>query len=317
MNANKVRQIIITCVSLVTLIVVAAAFTVAWYLEDIADPYTFNITADGVLYVYVGSTVVDSGKSFAPAVSKAGAIREGLSYDVLAVSDSIEKTAEVAVVSGDVTIYNEGYRYEKVELPKDTDGYTLYPYINTDGTIKWVDDGDHSQGWVTRTLPTAYDGEGKATAWSSETDYEPALNSDGTVKWLQSYTVGSGGEWLYLGQEYWQCKQQVMPGSTSATVNYNLRFKKTSDTENDDYYDGGQFTVTKIYFTSDGTESGAKTLDTQSEDKKTGSFLIYGSEALTVCIELHLTYPDELLDPELRGSDVYIAVGLSVSVSTG
>jgi hypothetical protein len=108
-----------------------------------------------------------------------------------------------------------------------------------------------------------------------------------------------------------------MPGSTSATVNYNLRFKKTSDTENDDYYDGGQFTVTKIYFTSDGTESGAKTLDTQSEDKKTGSFLIYGSEALTVCIELHLTYPDELLDPELRGSDVYIAVGLSVSVSTG
>jgi hypothetical protein len=84
MNANKVRQIIITCVSLVTLIVVAAAFTVAWYLEDIADPYTFNITADGVLYVYVGSTVVDSGKSFAPAVSKAGAIREGLSYDVLA-----------------------------------------------------------------------------------------------------------------------------------------------------------------------------------------------------------------------------------------
>ena len=47
MKGNKVKQLVMICALLMSIVVVGVAFTVAWYQEETATPYFFEIKADG------------------------------------------------------------------------------------------------------------------------------------------------------------------------------------------------------------------------------------------------------------------------------
>lgn len=336
MKGNKVKQLVMICALLMSIIVVGVAFTVAWYQEETATPYFFEIQADGILYVYVDTVVVENNDSLVPAVAIPGAIQEGLPYDVLEEYDAnaaepsyIEKTASITNVVGAFRVYNEGYAYQPIELPKDSEGYTLVPVLNGRGEIQWIDDNDHSKGWQEQRMPIYAD---TAAGWtptgeySKATDYRPLLDANGNIVWKGSYGETEKA-WPYYGQEHWECEEEVVEGSTAGKVNFNLRFKETPGTKEysaDDYYSNGLFKVKRIYFSNskdplpEGAEPGvgndAKVFSELSEDKMSGSFEIFGSEELYIHAEVYIAVPDELMDPALRNKMVYMAIGISVEV---
>lgn len=302
-----------TTMSLAAVIVVTVVFTLSWYVKDIVAPYHFSITADGLLYVYVGSVTLENNESLRPAVAVPGSIQEG--------AESYLSEASLTHIEGQIAIYNEGFPYVFVELPKDGDGYTLFPLCDSSGNIVWIDPDDHSLGWQTTRKVIAADGMGNPTDWSRVTDYEP-LVIDGQIQWKGTFQVD--GEWPYYGQEYWNCKEVPAPGAKGAIVNFSLVYKASDDPDLEDYYSNEMFTVSRLYFTTTPerlrpdeplTESNSKPFRTLSDDKTMGSFIIYGSEIVYFHAEISLRYPDELIDPRLRGKTVYIALNLSVEVS--
>lgn len=342
MKGNKVKQLVMICALLMSIVVVGVAFTVAWYQEETATPYFFEIQADGILYVYVDTVVVENNDSLTPAVAIPGAIQEGLPYDVLKEYDAnaaepsyIEKTASVTNVVGAFRVYNEGYAYQPVELPKDSEGYTLVPVIEPDGDgngkIQWIDDNDHSKGWQEQRMPI-FDEELQVIGYSKETDYKPLLDANDDIVWNGVYNA-TDINWSYYGQKYWRCEEEVVEGSTAGEVNFNLRFKETSGLEldpdgnpinADDYYPNELFKIKRVYFSNsaeplpEGAEPGvgndAKVFSELSEDKMSGSFEIFGSEELYIHAEVYIAVPDELMDPALRNNTVYMAIGISVEV---
>lgn len=333
MKNKKTKQIIITCVLLVAVLLVATAFTVAWYQQDAVTPYFFEITADGLLYVYIDSIIVDNEEGLTPAVAMPGAVQEGLYVDPLVTYNSsddnpsyVQKPASISNINGAFKVYNEGWAYRKVELEKDEDGYTLYPKFNSDGTIVWLD--EENRIWDT-TRKELFDGE-NSLGYSKETDYKPKLDASGNVVWNAEYSA-QGGPWPYVGSEYWECEEVVAEGSTTATCNFTLRFKQSGgyDENNnevnlDDYYADGTFAIKRIYFSTSktaisegavlGDGNDGKAFLTLADDNTSGSFEIYGSEEIYFHAEVYLNEVDELLDPEMRGKPVYLEVGISVVV---
>ena len=333
MKNKKTKQIITISVLLVAVLLVATAFTVAWYQQDTITPYFFEIMADGLLYVYVDSVIVDNEEGLTPAVAMPGAIAEGLHVDPLVTyngSDDnpsyVQKPASVSNIDSAFRVYNEGWSYVKVELPKDAEGYTLYPKFNSDGTIVWQ---DKENGIWETTKKSLYEGE-DFVGYSKETDYKPKLDADGNVVWNAEYTV-QGGSWPYVGSEYWVCEEVVADGSTYATCNFSLRFKQSggydennNEVDIDDYYADGTFAIKRIYFSTSrdpiaedavlGEGNDGKAFLTLSDDNTSGSFAIYGSEEIYIHAEVYLKEVDELLDPDMRGKPVYLAVAISVEV---
>lgn len=344
MKTTKITQLIITGMLAVALVVAAIAYSLAWYQMDVATPYTFEIHANGVLYVYVDSVVVDNDSALVPAVCIPGAISEGLNYDVLTLYNAgdanpsyISKVASVTPIKGQFRVNNEGYAYDKVELPKDEDGYTLYPQLTREGLIVWINDSDHSQGWRTTLKVTEWDDE-TPIAWSRETDYEPQLDSNDHIIWNEAGQALLA-EWAWLpedeqiqttslaSQRNWECREVVREGSSECTVNVNIRFKASDDPEVNDFYDNASFAVRRLYITrqdetiAEGVGMGAAygnsgvQLASLSADKLTCSYTMYGSEEFFMHAEVYLTQPDELLDPQLRGQEVYLAVYVSVEIT--
>ena len=334
MKGAKIKQIVIVCVMLLSTVVVGVAFTVAWYQQSAVTPYFFEIDADGILYIYVDSITIDNEDNLVPAVAMPGAVEEGLNIDVLELYEEssenpsyVQKTATITSVVGGFTIYNEGYAYQPVELPKDEEGYTLAPVINSEGEIQWKDDNDHTLGWQEQRFPI-FNSEGDVVGYSQETDYKPLLDENDKIVWKGSY---SGSTWAWYGQQYWECEQEPVEGSSTGLVNFSLRFKETAGVDKDgnvvnydDYYADGIFGVKRIYFSNSaiplgqnetpGVGNSAKAFDTLEEDNMSGTFTIYGSEELYVHAEVYLLEPDELLDPHIRGSEVYMSIGISVEV---
>ena len=62
------------------------------------------------------------------------------------------------------------------------------------------------------------------------------------------------------------------------------------------------------------TSSTVFAVTSTSEDLKSGTITIKGSQPLFIHAEIYLTYPDELLGNSLRGQTVYMAVAVSVSL---
>ena len=334
MKGNKVKQLVMICALLMSIVVVGVAFTVAWYQEETATPYSFEIKADGILYVYVDTVIVENNDSLTPAVAIPGAIQEGMPYNVLETYDPgspnpsyIEKAASVTNVVGAFRVYNEGYAYQPIPLPKDEEGYTIVPVIDHNGKIQWIDDNDHSKGWQEQKWPIYEDG--KITGYSKQDDYRPLLDENDEIVWKFEF---SGLQfWNSFGQDYWECEQEPIEGSSIGEVNFNLRFKETSGynvfgepTNADDYYPDELFKIKRVYFSNseeplpEGAEPGvgndAKVFNELSEDKMSGSFEIFGSEELYIHAEVYIAVPDELMDPALRNNTVYMAIGISVEV---
>ena len=335
MKGNKVKQLVMICALLMSIVVVGVAFTVAWYQEETATPYSFEIKADGILYVYVDTVIVENNDSLTPAVAIPGAIQEGMPYNVLETYDPgspnpsyIEKAASVTNVVGAFRVYNEGYAYQPIELPKDDEGYTLVPVIDETGKIQWIDDNDRSKGWQEQRWPIFEEDE--IIGYSKETDYKPLIDENGDIVWKVEF--GSmDGAWGFFGQQYWECEQEPIEGSTTGEVNFDLRFKETSGynevgekVDKDDYYPNELFKIKRLYFSNsaeplpEGAEPGvgndAKVFNELSEDKMSGSFEIFGSEELYIHAEVYIAVPDELMDPALRNNTVYMAIGISVEV---
>ena len=58
MKGSKLARIIITLSMVsVTLVVAAIAYSAAWFKAELATPYTFDVKANGVLFVYFGPEV--------------------------------------------------------------------------------------------------------------------------------------------------------------------------------------------------------------------------------------------------------------------
>ena len=339
MSKTKILQrIIIMCVMAVTLTVSCLAFSYAWYQDKPEKPYMFEIYANGVLYVYIESKTVDNEEYLYPAVAMPGAVAEGLYMDVLTEYDSlsanpsyIEKAASVTTIKGQFTVFNEGEAEVPVPLPQDSQGYTLYPDVTTDGHIKWINPSDHSQGWQTTRMPIHWTGDPAVPdEWDKEVGYEPLLDDDDEIVWKESYAaapVTVNGADYYYGKDRYEQKLVPKEGSSEATVYLDLSFKASDDDDLDDYYDPKSFVVKRLYLTTVDEEipvgvgmgaayhnSGVR-FDTISQDKTSATFKMFGLSDYYIHAEVYLAQPDELMDPELRGKDVYLRVGVSVAVT--
>lgn len=195
MKTAKITHFIIMGMVTAALIVAVIAFSLAWFQVDVATPYTFDIHANGVLYVYVDAEIMDNDSPLVPAVAIPGAIQEGLPYDVLTVYDAgdanpsyIQKVASVTSVKGKFGVNNEGYAYDKIPLPQDEDGYTLYPVVDSYGYVVWNNPSDHSLGWQTKRKGIEFENK-VAVEWSVEPDYEPVIDDSGKVVWNDDMTV--------------------------------------------------------------------------------------------------------------------------------
>lgn len=343
MKTAKITHFIIMGMVTAALIVAVIAYSLAWFQVDVATPYTFDIHANGVLYVYVDAEIMDNDSPLVPAVAIPGAIQEGLPYDVLTVYNAgdanpsyIHKVASVTSVKGKFGVNNEGYAYDKIPLPQDENGYTLYPVIDANGYIVWNDASDHSQGWQQRRKPIAWSDGGAEIEWSKEPDYEPMLNEHDAIQWNEStielvqniIEQGDTPDYSpYLGEAYWNCRTVVREGSSECTVHLSMRFKASEDNTINDYYDPVDFSIRRLYITrtdeeiAEGVGMGAMYGNSgvpfveQSADKSTCTYLMYGSEEFYLHAEVYLTQPDELMNPILRGKPVYMVVAVSVEVT--
>ena len=224
MKTKRIGQAIIMAAIGITLVISILAFSYAWHRATFSKPYTFDIAADGVLFVYMDADVVHSENPLYPAVAMPGAIGEGLPYDVLKTHDEdsssyIQKAASITGIEGVCTIYNEGYGYVDKELPHDPEtGATLYPKIiknvesagtqyneatgewvevlNTYYTVDWIDPDDHSLGWNTCVMHTKYVVKTDENKWS-------LINRDGSIQ-NSNYdpSLYNADDYLYTGVDY-------------------------------------------------------------------------------------------------------------------
>lgn len=232
MKTKRIGQAIIMAAIGVTLVISILAFSFAWHRTTFSKPYTFDILADGVLYVYMDADVVHSSDALFPAVAMPGAIAEGLPYNVLKTHEQdsasyISKAASVTGIEGACKIYNEGYGYIDKELEHDpVTGATLYPKLvlipelvgyNYDvgpgqdpipiyayhWEIDWIDDSDHSKGWNTCVMHTKY----VEVSETDEQTHKPIkwrlVNRDGSIQ-NSNYDPSNynAADYLYTGVDY-------------------------------------------------------------------------------------------------------------------
>jgi len=350
------------------LIISILAFSFAWKSATFSKPYTFEILADGVLYVYMDANVVKSNTALTPAVAMPGAIAEGLPYDVLKTNaqDSnsyISKAATISEIEGSFNIYNEGYGYEPALLPHDPEtGATLFPKLNSSYRVVWKDENDHSLGWETEFHYTKYYFDATDSKYQdhagiyilddkgnklnddpstfnqedyliTEDAYEPIVNDeDGSIT-FKSFprTISPFSEceekiYTFDANTY-DYKEVPRQDAQYAVVNFNIGFKASDDPEVDDYFDEDEFVVNKIYFITKGEDETVpeslkngqgdrvRVYQSLSDDKKSGSFILYGTESFFVYAEIYLAEPDELIDPLIRDADkIYMTVAISVEI---
>ncbi len=356
MSKKTIKNLILTIATAVALVVVIVSMSYAWFVVKVESPYLFSIDADGVLYVYVGSTTSQSETPFVPAVAMPGAIQAGLPYDVLTAYDAgsaspsyIEKAAQKVHAIGAMTIYNEGYAYEKIPLRKfdsnnpddvalypgnaeNLDGATVYPRIDSAGKIIWKDANDHSKGWQETIYFEDGSSDPERINSSAVEEYRPLLDENDEIVWKITYTpVYNVDTSTYycgsFGSFYWECEQRVAEGSSVAVVSYSVAFKASNTPDIvDDYYPDDAVTIDRLYFSNDnrvladgaiyGVGNTAKTCFDVINNGFDGKFYLYGSEDIFVHADMHLTYPDELLDPRFRGKSIYLVISVSVSVAT-
>ena len=347
-KTTLLKPILFFGVVLMTLILVVVSFTYSWFTSNEEVVYPFEISADGVLYVYVDADVQENPTSLIPAVTMEGAVAEGLPMNVLKTyaEDSnsyIKSAASITDVTGRFTVFNDGVGYDRVELPKDADGYTLYPKIETSGNIVWKSDNHTPGNWETHRIfvreelvPIIDPSTGEqmkdeygylwdiVNIYSTETDYYPLIDEDGGIVWKEGFTPAEGADaWDYYGEDFWECEMVETEGAAEAEVTYNIFFKSSDDPEAQDYLDPDLFTIKRIYFTSTPdavTEEDMATASTifpitpSTADLKQGKFTIKGTQPLFLHAEIYLTYPDELLGDSLRGKPIYMALAVSVSL---
>lgn len=371
MNKAGIKQIIITIVSLISVIVVAAAFTVAWYQEEVVDPYQFDITADGVLFVYIGTTSFDSEQSFAPAVAMSEAIEGGQYYDVTKVYNSgdanpsyISKAATVATINTPaITVMYGGAMGEVPNISLSTFDY-IGTYISYNGDLVQVTnenrDGmgirpgetlaynsgnmqtahevnitystndyiglyvyyNDTYTFVTRALKDSLDiVPGTTKAYKDNAGEQEAIFINGVEDYIGYYiyvTQNGSSEYIQLTEDNYT-QYTVIVGETKLyqpanemTVNVDIRFKG-SNTSNSDYFDSGSFTITNLHMYSNASRTNEYDITRENENKK-AHFVTNGTVDIYVDFDVYLTYPDELLDPEIRGKDIYIEIAVSVEV---
>lgn len=351
MKQSGIQKVIISGVFAVAILVTLISFAIAWFQVEVSTSYRFTIKANGVLYVYVEADVVDNATPLVPAVMMQGAVEQGLPYDVLTVYDPssptpsyVQEAAGITTIKGKFTVQNEGWAYEKVELEKDEDGYTLYPKITESGFVVWKDASDHSKGWQTMYCYTdlidgsliGEDGtmDGIPTHKSTKTDYAPTISPSGRIAWLKDVlptiyqyppNQDHGTLYYYYDSSYYEPEQHLKEGAHEALVHVDIQFKPNPDS--DEQFDSAWFCIKRLYFTrrdediAEGVGMGAVygnsgvELATLSSDKTSATFTMYGTEDFFVHAEVYLTQPDELLDPLLRGKDVYMKVAVSVEVT--
>ena len=111
------------------------------------------------------------------------------------------------------------------------------------------------------------------------------------------------------------CREELREGSSECTVHLNIRFKASEDSEVDDYFDNSNFVIHELYITrtlDNGTE--VVPFTEHSADYTTCSYTMYGIEHFVMHAKVYLAQPDELLDPALRGGEVYMTIAVSVEV---
>lgn len=339
MNGEKTKKLIIMGVLAITLAVSLIAFSVAWFQEKVVTPYSFVINANGVLYVYMDSEVVANEQPLIPAVAMPGAVSAGRYIDVLTEYDPaspnpsyVEKAASITQIKGNFTVFNEGYVYDPVALGKDENGYTLAPVLDDYGYIVWIDDSDHSKGYKTQRIPDSFDDDGNVTAWSKNTYYEPLVDENGRVVWSKftsydDYCKNGECPPIQTACTGWEKKSVLRDNSKSCKVTIHVAFKASADASLNDYFDSSSFVIRRLYLTTEnedipeGTQLGkvygnsGVPFDNQSDDKTTSSFEMFGSSEYYLHAEVYLAQPDQLLDPEIRGRNVYMTVSVSVEVS--
>ena len=218
---RKLVQLILMITAGVALAVISVlAYSAAWFQADVSHPYTFDILASGVLYVSFDVAEYQSEAPLVPAVAMPGAISQGLPYDVLKTNaqDSnsyISKAATVAPIIGKFQVQNHGWGYENVLLEHDpTTGATLYPKINLDGRVVWIDDSDHSRGYQTMVC-YELDEQGVVTNVPiTADDYAPKIDEDGKIVWKEGHNymmAAESGTWsYYYDDSYYVCSSKVL-----------------------------------------------------------------------------------------------------------
>lgn len=197
-KTTLLKPILFFGVVLMTLILVVVSFTYSWFTSNEEVVYPFEISADGVLYVYVDADVQENPTSLIPAVAMEGAVAEGLPMNVLKThaednNSYIKSAASITDVTGRFTVFNDGVGYDKIELPKDAEGNTLYPKIDGFGNIAWKSDNHTPGNWETYRVIVGQEAYIRyKTPRAGDYYLYPAIDPYGKIKWKSDdYTIGN------------------------------------------------------------------------------------------------------------------------------
>lgn len=153
---NKVLfNLIFSIVAAITTLTISIAASFSWFegVREISEE--FEIKADGVLYLYIPASMVETDEILTPAKAMPGAVANGLNMDVLNLYNEtdeepsyVSQTAEIAEYSTDFVFYNEFYKKvqatdEEGNLLYDEEGEPIYVQAtDEEGNLLYDENGD-------------------------------------------------------------------------------------------------------------------------------------------------------------------------------